>query len=82
MTSQPIKRRCFQWNTLLSRKISIPTPRRMGRETTVWGAIAIGKVINRGERQVFHLVGTGAIPVERVGGRLCARKSKLLAIAG
>jgi hypothetical protein len=48
----------------------------------VWGAIAIGKVINRGERQVFHLVGTGAIPVERVGGRLCARKSKLLAIAG
>lgn len=48
----------------------------------VWGAIAIGKVINRGERQVFHLAGTGAIPVERVGGRLCARKSKLLAIAG
>ena len=28
----------------------------------VWGAIAIGKVINRGERQVFHLAGTGRFP--------------------
>ena len=51
-------------------------------DTLVWGALAIGAVIKRKPRQVFHLAATGAIPVHRVGGRLCARKSKLLAIAG
>jgi hypothetical protein len=48
----------------------------------VWGAANIGKVINRDPRQVFHLAAIRAIPVEHVGGRLVARKSKLLAIAG
>jgi hypothetical protein len=54
----------------------------------IWGAEAIGRVINRNPRQVFHLAAIGAIPVKRVGGRdkrggrLCARKSALLAIAG
>jgi hypothetical protein len=48
----------------------------------VWGAAAIGLVISRSERQVYHLAATGAIPVKPVGGRLCARKRKLLAIAG
>lgn len=54
----------------------------------VWGAEAIGRVINRDPRQVYHLVEIGAIPVKRVAGRegkrgrLCGRKSALLAIAG
>jgi hypothetical protein len=48
----------------------------------VWGAAAIGKVINRSTRATFHLAAIGAIPVEHAGGRLVARKSKLLAIAG
>jgi hypothetical protein len=54
----------------------------------VWGAEAIGRVIGRSARQTFHLASIGAIPVQRIGGRdkrggrLVARKSKLLAIAG
>jgi hypothetical protein len=48
----------------------------------VWGAEEIGEIINRTRRQVFHLAATGALPVRRVGGRLVALKSKLMAIAG
>jgi hypothetical protein len=55
----------------------------------IWGAAAIGRVIKRKPRQVFHLAKIGAIPVKKIrppgttrGGRLCARKSALLAIAG
>jgi hypothetical protein len=47
----------------------------------VWGAAAIGRVIGRSERQVFYLAEIGAIPVRRIGGRLCGRKSRLSAIA-
>jgi hypothetical protein len=48
----------------------------------VWGARAIAKVINRKPRAVFHLAakkkkgGEAGLPVEYVGGRLVARKSK------
>jgi hypothetical protein len=60
----------------------------------IWGAANIGKEINLNERQVFHLArkrkqgeeeeeeeGEKKLPVERVGGRLCAWRSKLRAIA-
>jgi hypothetical protein len=47
----------------------------------IWGAEAIGRVINRDPRAVYHLHGKGELPTKSVGGRLCARKSALLAIA-
>jgi hypothetical protein len=48
----------------------------------VWGASAIGRVINRKPRAVYHLHEKGAIPTKSVAGRLCGKKSNLLAIAG
>jgi hypothetical protein len=47
----------------------------------VWGAKNIGEVIRRNTRQTFHLHKTGAIPTKNVGGRIVARRSRLLAIA-
>jgi hypothetical protein len=45
----------------------------------VWGAEAIGLVINRTERQTHHLLSTGAIKCARkVGGRYVAGRSALL----
>lgn len=46
----------------------------------VWGAKAIGKVINRDEHAVAHLIQQKAIPVTKVGGVHCASKRKLLAV--
>ena len=49
----------------------------------VWGAKAIGKIINRDEHAVAHLIKQGALPVTKIGGVNCASKRKLLAmIAG
>jgi hypothetical protein len=47
----------------------------------IWGAVAIGGVIRRNPRQVYYLHETGAIPTKLVGGRICAKRGKLLAIA-
>jgi hypothetical protein len=45
----------------------------------VWGAQAIGQIINRTERQARHLLDSGAIKSARmVDGRWCASRSALL----
>ena len=43
----------------------------------VWGAKNIGRLINRSERQVYHLAAKKLIPVDYVGAQLVARRSKL-----
>jgi hypothetical protein len=43
----------------------------------VWGADGIGKVINRNERQTFHLIDTRQLPAKKIGGRWCASRSGL-----
>ncbi len=43
----------------------------------IWGARAIGKVINANERQAFHLLETGAIPAKKVGGQWTAEENQL-----
>jgi len=68
----------------------VATPQELDSQTNpdgnedqlVWGATAIGRVINRKPRAVYYLHEIGAIPVKSVGGRLCGLRSKLLAIAG
>jgi hypothetical protein len=47
----------------------------------VWTAAEIGKTIGRSARAVFYLHSIQAIPTKSVGGRLVARRSRLLAIA-
>lgn len=48
-------------------------------ETFIWGASAIGKVIDRSEKQVHHMHATGAIPTRKVGGHIVVERSELLA---
>jgi hypothetical protein len=49
----------------------------------IWGASAIGRVINRNRRQVYHMVDRGLIKsVRQVGNLLCANESALLAEFG
>ena len=43
------------------------------------GAKAIADFIGLTQRQVFHLAEIGELPVFKIGGRLTARKSTLLA---
>jgi hypothetical protein len=51
------------------------------RDELVWGATAIGRLIGRNARQVYHMHAQGILPTRSVGGRLCGRASSLLAIA-
>jgi hypothetical protein len=45
----------------------------------VWGAVEIGKIINRNPRQTHHLLTRGHIKsARRVGGRWCANPAALL----
>jgi hypothetical protein len=45
----------------------------------VWGAKAIGAVINRTERQAFHLLESGALPAKKIGNLWTGSRRKLLA---
>jgi hypothetical protein len=44
----------------------------------IWGADAVGKVINRTKRQAHYMLETGALPARKVGGRWVASRRKLL----
>jgi hypothetical protein len=45
----------------------------------VWGAKAIGDIINRNPRQTHHLLNQGYIKcAKRIGGRWCASPAALL----
>jgi hypothetical protein len=45
----------------------------------VWGAVAIGEIINRTPRQTHHLLTRGHIKsARRIGGRWCASPAALL----
>ena len=45
----------------------------------VWGADAIGAVIGRTNRQIYHLLASGALKsAKRIGGRWVASRAALL----
>jgi hypothetical protein len=56
-------------------------PETEADDEIIWGAANIGKTIGLTARQVFYLASRELIPVKHVGNRLCASRSKLLAIA-
>lgn len=43
----------------------------------VWGASAIGRVINRSAKQTFHLLESGSLPARKVGGSWVASRRRL-----
>ena len=45
----------------------------------VWGAAAIGGVINRPVRITFYLLESGKLPAKKIGGRYVASRKRLLA---
>lgn len=46
----------------------------------VWGIEAIAKLIGRTDRQTYHMVQTGSLPmVKQVGQRYVASRAKLVA---
>jgi hypothetical protein len=48
-------------------------------DKVVWGAVEIGKIINRNPRQTHHLLTKGHIKsARRIGGRWCASPAALL----
>jgi hypothetical protein len=47
----------------------VPTEAALG---LVWGVKKIGEVIDRNERQTYHLIETGQLPVRMIGGRYCS----------
>ncbi len=46
----------------------------------IWGAEAIGKVINRPASATWHLLNQGALPATKVGGRWCSTRRLLRGI--
>jgi hypothetical protein len=45
----------------------------------IWGAAAIAQVLNRTERQAFHLLEAGLLPATKIGQRWASTPRKLLA---
>jgi hypothetical protein len=45
----------------------------------VWGARAIGQVINRSERETYFLLENNLLPAVRVGRKWSASRARLLA---
>jgi hypothetical protein len=45
----------------------------------VWGAKAIGQVINRSERETYFLLENNLLPAVRVGRKWSASRARLLA---
>jgi hypothetical protein len=48
----------------------------------IWGIAEIAKVIRRSERQTYHLVATGKLPVKKFGARYCASRRALQELFG
>lgn len=44
----------------------------------IWGVKTFAQVIKRTERQVFHMIYAGQLPVNQVGGRYVSTRRKLL----
>jgi hypothetical protein len=44
----------------------------------VWGAEAIGAVIQRNQRQTFYLLEAGRLPARKIGKLWCASRERLL----
>ncbi|NDW07459.1 DNA-binding protein [Jiella pacifica] len=47
-------------------------------DVPVWGTKEISRIINRTERQTFHMLATGALPARKVGERWVTTKRKLM----
>ena len=47
--------------------------------TYLWGARAIGEVIDLDEKRVFYLLERGVIPARKVGGKWVANREKVVA---
>jgi hypothetical protein len=47
-------------------------------DVPVWGAAAIGRVINREARPTFHMLENGQLPAEKIGGRWVSTPRRLL----
>ena len=46
----------------------------------IWGVANIAKTIGRSDRQTYHMISTGSLPmVKQVGQRYVASRSKLIA---
>jgi hypothetical protein len=45
----------------------------------LWGIAAIARVINRNQRQSYHLLQTGALPARKIGQQWVASRGQLLA---
>jgi hypothetical protein len=43
----------------------------------LWGCRAIAKEIDRNERETYHMLESGMLPVKKVGGRWAADRSVL-----
>lgn len=44
----------------------------------VWGIKAFSEIIDRTERQTYHLIASGKLPANKVGERYVSTKRKLL----
>lgn len=54
-----------------------PSPTPTLRDDLLIGAAAIARYSGLSERQVYHFIGRGELPVRRLGRLLVARKSEL-----
>jgi len=55
------------------------TPAPADDDAPVWGATAIGRVVNRSPRQTYHLLETGRLPATKFGSTWASTRRRLLA---
>ena len=52
-------------------------PNENDLDMPIWGAAEIAKVINRSERQTFHLLEAGELPARKIGRRWATTRRQL-----
>ena len=67
----------FEGKALEEDGLKMQTEEPDPKMNVIWGARAIGKVINVNQRQAFHLLETRAIPARKVGGQWTAEENQL-----
>ncbi|MGI0525756.1 hypothetical protein ABY43_16355 [Rhizobium giardinii] len=56
-----------------------PNDSNLGKDL-LWGVRAIAREIGRTERQTYHMIARGELPVQKVGGRHVGARSRLRAL--
>jgi hypothetical protein len=67
---------------MASKRKDIPPPSNTDPNRPLWGAVEIGREINRKPRQAYHLLESGHLDADKVGAIWVSTRARLRASLG